>query len=123
MVTNAISKEAEETLARLQVQNEQLEALLIQKQSLMAEKEEIEAALKELEKSESNEVFKIVGPILVRTVPSKVKKELEEEKEEIEVRLKTIERNEAKLKESVEKAKNKLRELLPALQSEAPSAA
>jgi prefoldin beta subunit len=122
-MTNNISKEAEQTLAKLQVQNQQLETLLIQKQSLMVEKNEIEMALKELEKNETDEVYKIVGPILVKVTLPKIKKDLEETKEEIDIRLKSIEKNENKLRESIEKARNKLRELLPMLQGETSPAA
>ena len=107
-------KELEELLVRFQVENQQLEAITVQKQRLLIEKSEIENALKELEKSK--EVYKIVGPIIIKAKPTELKKELEEKKEEIEIRIKGLEKSEEKLKEMVEKDKEKIEKLLPSLQ-------
>jgi prefoldin beta subunit len=56
-----------EQLARLQQLQQNLQAIMIQKQQLEAESVEIEKATEELKKSEQDEaVYKSVGPLLLK---------------------------------------------------------
>ncbi len=89
MTAVTLPPEAQQTIAQLQTFQQQLQATLVQKETLAVQKIEIEKALEELEKTEEEEnVYKIVGPVLVKTKKEKLVNELKEKLEEIEVRIK-----------------------------------
>lgn len=115
-MANEISKEAEQLLMQFQLQNQQLENLMVQKQTLAFQKNEIENAIKEFDSG--TEFYKIAGPIIVKKSKEELKKELDEKMEEIDVMLSTIEKNEKKLREMVIKNREKLQEMLPMLKEE-----
>lgn len=104
-----LSNEAQELLIKFQTQNQQLQELTAQKQSLELRKLEIEEALKEIENKE--EVYKEVAGLLLKVDKNKVKKELEEEKDLIEIKNKQLTTLEGKLKEELEKSKGKLEDI------------
>jgi len=112
-----IKKEAEELLIKFQTQNQQLENLSIQKQALMIKKAEIEEALKELEESKEENVYKVIGSIIIKYDKERVKKELKDEMEDIEMKFKIFEKNEEMLKKSINEIKEKLQKILPVLES------
>lgn len=112
-MSDDINKEAEQLLMQFQFQNQQLENLLVQKQSLAFQKIEIDNAMKEMETE--SEFYKIVGPIIVKKDKETLKAELMDKKDEIELMLKTIERNEKKIRDMVEKSREKLQQILPTL--------
>jgi prefoldin beta subunit len=114
-MNNESAREAEQVLMQYQMQGQQLENTMAQKQALVFQKAEIEAALKETETG--SEIFKIVGPIIVKKSKEDIKIELEDKNEELDLMIKQVERNEKKLKEMVEKCKEKLQQMLPALQA------
>jgi prefoldin beta subunit len=87
-----------------QFYQQQLQTVLIQKESLKLQNSEIESALEELGKSEQKNAFKIVGNIMVSKSVEELKKELQEMKEEIELRIRSLEKTE-------ERIMNKLKEL------------
>ena len=68
----------EELISHLESHNQQMQAVMIQKQSLMIQSKEVEKAIEELDKNKSEEVYRSVGPILVKATKSIVKKELED---------------------------------------------
>lgn len=81
-----------------------LQNLLLQKQAFQMELAETSEALKELEKS-GEEVFKIVGQIMLKSKKSKIAEELKNKEKIIEIRLRAIERQEKALTEQLEKAR------------------
>jgi len=66
---------------------------------------ETEAALSEIKKS-GEDVFKIIGQLMIKTEKSKIKNELENKKKILEMRIKTFNNQETTLSEKA----NKLRE-------------
>jgi prefoldin beta subunit len=115
-MTNELSKDAEQLLMQFQLQNQQLENLMVQKQTLMFQKNEVESAIKEFETGK--EFYKIAGPIIVKKDKEDLKKELDDKLEEIDVMLSSVEKNEKKLRELVMKNRDKLQEMLPMLKEE-----
>ncbi|WP_290899175.1 prefoldin subunit beta [Ferroglobus sp.] len=99
-------------VAQLQQLQQQLQAVITQKAQLEAMIREIDDALKEMEKSQSEEVYKAVGSILVKVRKEDAEKELKERKETYEVRIKTLERQEEKLRERVAETQKKLQSML-----------
>ena len=84
----------------------------------MIKKVEIEEALKEIEKSKEENVYKIVGSIIIKHNKEKVIEELKEELEDIEMKIKIFEKNEEMLKKSINEIKEKLQKVLPFLESQ-----
>ena len=77
----------------------------------MIQSKEIEKALEELE-GVDDEVFRSIGPILVKTTKSKVKKELEELKEDMDLKIKSLDRQENRLKEKMKENQERFQDLV-----------
>ena len=108
-----MTPEAQKYLMELQTIQAQLQNIAIQKETFTIQNIEIEKALEELEKTDDNEdVFKAVGPILIKTKKADMVKELNEKKETAEVRLKSLDKQEAELQEKIQEGQQKLQELL-----------
>ena len=102
----------EELLMQLQMQNQHLQTIMLQRQKMTVQGREIDSALESIEKS-TNDIFKSVGPILVKTTKDAIKKELNEEKEEIELRMAALDRQEKKVKEKVKEMQEKFQAMMP----------
>lgn len=81
---------------------QQLQAILVQLESLNLRKIEIEKALEELNKTKEKFAYRIAGEIMVKKSVGELKKELEEEKDDIILRIKSLEK-------SKERIENKLK--------------
>jgi prefoldin beta subunit len=106
-----MTDELEKLLEQLQKNNQQMQAIMLQKQALMIQNNEIEKALEELEKCEDN-VYKSIGPILVKTSKTAMKKELADTKEENDIKLKAIERQETRLKERIKESQERFQDMM-----------
>ncbi len=96
-----ISKETEKKLNQLQLLEQSMQNLLMQKQQFQLQQAEIESALKELENVD--EAYKIVGNIMVLSKKSDLKDDLTSKKEIVELRVKNIEKQESHLREKASK--------------------
>ena len=96
-----ISKESEKKLSQLQMIEQSMQNLLMQKQQFQLQQVEMESALKELEKV--NEAYKIVGNIMVLSKKADLKDNLSSKKEIIELRIKNMEKQEAQLRDKATK--------------------
>lgn len=102
-----------EQLARLQQLQQNLQAIMIQKQQLEAESVEIEKATEELKKSEQDEtVYKSVGPLLIKTKKDDTLKELDEKKDLANTRLVVLGKQETRVKENLKEVENKINEMI-----------
>ncbi|MFQ6009836.1 MAG: prefoldin subunit beta [Candidatus Aenigmatarchaeota archaeon] len=109
----ALPPEAQQMLMQLQAFRQQLQALALQKESLQIQKLENEKALEELGKTKQGEdVFRAVGPILIKSSKKKMEKELKERNESIDLRLKTFEKQEAAVNQRVMELQKKLQQML-----------
>ncbi len=97
----------ENQFQEMQILEQNLQNLLLQKQAFQMELIETESALKEIEKSK-DEVFKIVGQLMIQTDKKKIKEELENKKRLLELRTKAMEKQEAYLTEQLEKIREEL---------------
>lgn len=95
-----VSKEAEQKISEVQLVEQNIQSLLLQKQNFQVQFTEIDNALTELEKSD-DEVYKIVSGLMIKTNKDKLKGELNSKREVIEIRIKNIEKQESKLKEKI----------------------
>jgi prefoldin beta subunit len=96
-----ISKESEKKLGQLQMLEQSMQSLLMQKQQFQLQQTEIESALKELENVD--EAYKIVGNIMVLSKKASLKADLNSKKEVAELRIKNIEKQENQLREKASK--------------------
>ena len=95
-----ISKETQESISKLQLIEQNVQTLLMQKQQFQGQLFELESALKELEKTD--EAYKIVGNVMIKTDKTALKAELSSKKEIIDLRLKNIDKQEKQMKDKAE---------------------
>src|SRR3989338_8092148 len=98
---DGISKESEKKLSQLQMLEQSMQSLLMQKQQFQMQQVELESALKELENVD--EAYKIVGNIMVLSKKSDLKDDINSKKEVIELRIKTLEKQENQFREKASK--------------------
>ena len=108
MVEVDAPKNVQHLLGQAQLYQQQMQGILGQKEVLNIQLIEINKALEALENTKENEVFKISGPILIKTGKAQVKKELQEKKEAISLRMKSLEKGESRLKSQMEDIRARL---------------
>lgn len=99
-------------VAQFQMMQQQLQQMLMQKESLNVAVMEIDRAVAELERSKDGEAYKITGSIMVRKPVAELKKELAESKEDIEVRVKSMDAAEKRLTDRLIELQGKLKSLM-----------
>ena len=99
-------KEIERKINQLQLVEQSLQNLLMQKQQLQLQLVEIESALKELETA--REAYKIISNIMVSSKKEDLKKDLNSKKEIAEMRVKNLEKQEDQLKEKAKKLQSEV---------------
>lgn len=91
----------ETSLAQLQLSEQALQNLLLQKQVFQYEFIETNNALEELKKTKQEDVFKIVGSLMIKSNKAELEKELERKRDIVNLRLKAIEKQEQELKDKL----------------------
>jgi len=94
----------ENKIQEIQILEHNLQNLILQKQAFQMELTETTSALAEIEKS-GDEVFKIIGQLMIKTDKKEIEKELQDKKKILELRVKTFEKQENSLMERLEKMK------------------
>jgi prefoldin beta subunit len=95
----------EENIQEIQFLEQGLQNILFQKQAFQMELSEAKEALKELENSK-DEVFKIIGQIMIKSEKSKIKEEILSKIKIFELRMKNLEKQEISLAERIEKIRD-----------------
>jgi prefoldin beta subunit len=95
------TKEELKLLQEAQVYQQQLQIITNQKEALGLQMKEIEKAKEEMGKVKDEDVYKIAGPILIKSKKADVEKDLLEKEEFIKTRVKTIEKSEQKIREKM----------------------
>lgn len=89
-------------IQEMQILEQKLQNTIFQKQAFQMELAETDSAISELEKSK-DEVFKIIGQLMIKSDKSKIKEELLDKKRFLELRVKSLEKQESSLNEQIEK--------------------
>ncbi len=89
-------KNTDKKIQEMQLLEQNLQRLLLQKQAFQMELSETQSALKEIENS-GEEVFKIIGQLMIKTDKSKMKQELLNKEKILNLRTKAIEKQESSL--------------------------
>jgi prefoldin beta subunit len=102
-----------EQVARLNQIQQNLQAILMQKQQIEIELVEADKALEELKKAgDEPTVYKTAGPVLIKANRDDVVKELEEKKELANTRVMVLTKQETRLKENLKEAQSKIDEMV-----------
>ncbi len=88
-----ISEETAKKIQELQLLEQNLQSLLLQKQAFQLELSEIENASEEIKKSKED-VYKIVGPLMLKAKKQEIETELKNRKEIMDMRMKAIDKQE-----------------------------
>lgn len=106
-----------EQLSRLQQLQQNLQAVMMQKQQVELEIVETDRALEELRKIEGdNAVYKGAGPLLIKTNKDDVLKELEERKELSNTRITVLGKQETRIKDNLKEVENKINQMIRGMQ-------
>jgi prefoldin beta subunit len=103
-----VSKEAQHLIMEAQIYQQQLQTVLSQKDALNMQLIESGKAMEELSKPGDDDIYKVVGPVLVKVKKADAKKDLSSKKELVMLRLKTLEKSETQVKKKLEEIKEKL---------------
>ena len=85
---------------QLQLLQQNLQAILMQKQQAESELTEILSALQGVDSTSTT--YKILGKIMILSSKEKISKELKEKKEVLEVKLKNFSEQEEKIKQNID---------------------
>jgi len=96
-----LDKETQQKIKELQIIEQSFQQILMQKQAFQMELSETENALSEIAKAD-DDVFKIVGNIMIKTDKTKTQEELKKKQELLALRLKSIDSQEGDLTKQVE---------------------
>jgi len=97
MAEKQVPKETEQQIMQLQMLEQNLTNLTVQKQQFQNQLIEIDSALKELKGAKK--AYKIVGNIMISSNQEDLEKDLNQKKEIIDLRIKNFEKQEKLLKE------------------------
>lgn len=106
---SAIAME-EDIIAEFQNHQQQLQTILIQKETLKLQSLEVDKAMEELQKTAQKTAFKITGSIMISKPVEELKKDLEEAKESIELKIKSLEKSELRVNNKLKELQTKLQE-------------
>ena len=99
--------EENQSLQQMQFIEQNLQSILMQKQAFQMEISETINSLKEIEKS-NDDVFKIVGQLMIKMPKEKIVEELKTKEKLIEKRLDQLEKQEESLTEKITKLREDL---------------
>ena len=94
-------KEKEQRIQEMQMIEQNLQNILMQKQAFQMELRETQAALKQLDKS-GDEVFKIIGQLMIKTDKKSMKDELQNKEKLMDLRISSFEKQEKIFSEKLE---------------------
>ncbi len=102
-----IDSETQKKIQELQLLEQNLQSVLMQKQALELELSEIDNALTELSKS-NKEAYKLVGQIMIKYDKKDIEKELKEKKDILSIKFKKIDSDFNSLSDTCESLRNEV---------------
>ena len=108
-MTQKNQENRERKIQEMQILEQNLQSLLFQKQAFQMELSETQSALSVIEKS-GEDVFKIIGQLMIKTEKGKVREELENKKKLLDLRTKSIEKQETSLAEKLDELRKQVLE-------------
>ena len=112
-----------EQVSRLQQLQQNLQAIMMQKQQLEVEMVETDRALEELKKAGPDDtIYKNAGSVLIKAKKEDVIKELEEKKELSNTRQMVLGKQESRVKENLKEVENKINQMIHGMQGSGSAA-
>jgi len=109
-----------EQLSRLQQLQQNLQAIMMQKQQVEIEIVETDRALEELKKIGTDDiVYKSAGPLLIKSKKEDLLKELGEKKELSNTRAMVMAKQETRVKDNLKEVENKINQMIRGTQGTA----
>ena len=105
-----MNEDIQQKIQQLQLAEQSVQTLLMQKKQFQAQMIEIDNALKELETAKT--AYKIVGNIMVESKKEELQKDLQEKKETTDIRIRSIEKQENNIREKTSKIQKEVMESL-----------
>lgn len=102
-----ISENLARKIQELQMIEQTLQNVIFQKQTFQVELNEILSAIEELSEAK-DEVYKIVGQIMIRSKKDVLERELKDKKSLLDLRIKNLEKQENPVKERLEKLREEV---------------
>lgn len=96
-----MTEETQKKISQLQLMEQNIQALLNQKQQFQQKLVEVDSALKEL--AETDKAYKIIGNIMVMKQKKKLEEELQQTKELLAIRIKNVEKQENQIRDKAKK--------------------
>ena len=100
-------KHQEDKIQELQVLEQNLQNILMQKQVFQLEFSETNSAIKEIEKSKSD-VYKIIGQLMIKKDSKEIKEELKNKEKLLNTRLENLEKQENEITKKADKLKEEI---------------
>ena len=95
-------------IGQAQAYQQQMQAYIMQKEQLSIQLMEINKAVEDLEKTKEADIYRISGPVLIKTKKADAKKDLKEKQDMIKLRLSQIEKREKGIKDKIDELKERL---------------
>jgi prefoldin beta subunit len=108
MSEKEMSPQQRHALTQMNVYQQQMQILISQRQQMEIQMKEIETAVDELKKETAEEVFKAIGPALIKKKKEAVVKDLADAKDKIETRIAAIKSQEKRMSEKMKELSSKL---------------
>ena len=105
-----MTDETKQMILEFQAYQQQLQSLMMQKESLKLQDLEIDKALEELQGSKDKTAFKITGTVIVSKPVDEIATDLNETKEAITIRLKSFGKTEGRITDKLKELQEKLKE-------------
>ena len=100
------NKNKNDNIQEMQILEQNLHNILLQKQAFQMELSETTSALKEIEKSD--EIYRLIGELMLKTDKIKAKDDLLTKEKILSMRIKSIEKQEDALSKRLEELRNKI---------------
>lgn len=107
-----MTEESKNLIEQFQSYQQQLQSIMIQKESLKLQNLEIDRAMEELNSGKQKTAYKITGQIMISKTVDELKEELNETKENIDLRLKSLEKTEERVNNKLKELQTKLKEVI-----------
>lgn len=100
-------------IGELQQQQQQLQQMEEQKMELKAQKMQIDKAVEALkETGEDEEVFRVVGPTVIKSERDELLEDLKEKQETLEVKLESLQKKEDEIEDEAKEKQKELRNMM-----------
>jgi prefoldin beta subunit len=100
-------KDRDKKIQEMQILEQSVHQIIMQKQAFQMELSETQAALKELEKAD-DEVFKIIGQLMIKAKKSEIKDELLSKEKILKLRTENLSKQEETLSKKMEEIRDKI---------------